>query len=752
MAAKRRRRRRRKSARRRILDKLLIWLAFVITVVAFTALVVIYWNRDTGIGDEQLELCLIGNTMNISWEESEIVDMIRLYKDDPDSDRTIYLGEYTENRAVLDDIVSGEELTLKFEPIRIKTFLGKSFEVKSRRKSVTIVPEELMIPKLTDKVSETDKTISIMWPADSSYTCEMYSVDDAGTRTDIAQYEESGCVYTVGEDIEMPERGKPLRFQARSFKQEKNCKQYSQYGDVLEVSREELLPNEISLVWELNMDGKYSFAWQEAKPDTYELLQYNEDTDTWETLQITGADDPMRYETDWLPSEKLLSYKLLAYFADPKTPEQKEILESAELNVKSNRSPLYCTIWPIQKLDVYSDAEGTETIGAVEAGETLCILAEENSRFKVLSSNGFGYIDERYVMINLPEYLGDLCHYDATNSYSSIFKVGPYNIPGMTGTVIPGFENICVDEDQKEFVVPYLYPCANRLAKAAEVASADDYVLKIYEAFRPHEATRYMYDTTEKILACHVPFVDDAGLEIDVPDAETDEEAYRTYMEELNALAVQQATAEGIDVQTDLGQIRILQLLPEYKVQRQAQDILTDQGIDPASAPGQVLLADMIAKQTTYELAMTNGSMKLSAFLAKATSAHNRGIALDLTLEKRSTGEEMQMQSAMHDLSYNSILSKNNDNAKLLEKYMKGVGFNGLSSEWWHFQDDETRNELNLGVYLENGVSLKGWKNNNVGWRYQLDDGSFIKDRTETINGAAHTFDEKGYCHDFDGE
>ena len=36
----------------------------------------------------------------------------------------------------------------------------------------------------------------------------------------------------------------------------------------------------------------------------------------------------------------------------------------------------------------------------------------------------------------------------------------------------------------------------------------------------------------------------------------------------------------------------------------------------------------------------------------------------------------------------------NNDNAKLLEKYMTATGMRGLSSEWWHFQDDETRPRL----------------------------------------------------------
>ena len=750
MAAKAKRRRKRKSARRRLFDKILIWLAFMTAVAAFIALAYFYWNRDTGIGDEQLELCLTGNVMNISWEESEAVDMIRLYRYDPDTQKNTYIGEYTDNRATVEDVESGEELTLKFEPIRVKSILGRTFEVKSRKKSVTIVPEELMVPDLSHSTSVENQTITLNWPNDPDYVCELYRVGDfaEGERQLIYEISDDGCVLSVGEDVELPKRGEPLKFQARTYKKEKNCKQYSIYGDVIEVSREELLPDEISIACEFNMDGKYSFTWQEARPDTYEFLQYNEDTDEWDTLQITSAEDPMRYETDWLPSEKIVSYKLLAYFKDPENPDEQIVLESPQLNVRSKRSPLYCTIWPIMDLDVYSTDDGGEVIGKAKAGETLCVLEESNEKFRVRISEGEGYLDERYVMINLPEYLGDLCHYDITNSYSSIFKVGDYNIPEMTGEVIPGFEDICVSEEEKEFVVPYLYPCANRLASAAEAASNDNYVLKIYEAYRPHEATRYMYDTTEQILSGPVPFLDDDGNEIGVPDEE-DEEAYNAYCEELTAMLTQQVIAEGIDPGSDVGLTRMLQLTPLIKAQYQASYILTEQGIDPTSAPGQLLLSDMIAKQPTYETAMTSGSMKLSAFLAKVVSAHNRGIALDLTLEVRDSKEELTMQSSMHDLSHNSISALNNDNAKLLESYMKGVGFNGLTSEWWHFQDDETRNELNLGVYLENGVSLKGFKNNNVGWRYQLENGEFLKNTTEEIEGRSYTFDEKGYCTDF---
>ena len=125
---------------------------------------------------------------------------------------------------------------------------------------------------------------------------------------------------------------------------------------------------------------------------------------------------------------------------------------------------------------------------------------------------------------------------------------------------------------------------------------------------------------------------------------------------------------------------------------------------------------------TTLSRLMTdNGRFHLGSFLARTISSHNRGIALDLTLEKPEGGGELEMQSGMHDLSWYSETYRNNLNAKLLEGYMTAVGMNGLSSEWWHFQDDG-------------------------GWRYRNADGSFARDTALTIGGRAYTFDKEGYA------
>ena len=103
------------------------------------------------------------------------------------------------------------------------------------------------------------------------------------------------------------------------------------------------------------------------------------------------------------------------------------------------------------------------------------------------------------------------------------------------------------------------------------------------------------------------------------------------------------------------------------------------------------------------------------------------------------------MQSAIHDLSWYSAAYLNNDSAKLLEKYMTGVGMRGLSSEWWHFQDDETREAIGLTSYLFKGVDLSGWTRDDRGWRYRNADGGIYKNTSVTVDGKRYTVDQDGY-------
>ena len=141
---------------------------------------------------------------------------------------------------------------------------------------------------------------------------------------------------------------------------------------------------------------------------------------------------------------------------------------------------------------------------------------------------------------------------------------------------------------------------------------------------------------------------------------------------------------------------------------------------------------------------MTGTNYEQNSFLARGGSMHNLGVALDLTLENRETGEELPMQTSMHDLSQFSVLRENNEEADLLGDIMHKAGFAGLVSEWWHFQDDHARSALNL-PYVASGVSAQCWVKDDTGWKYRDAKGNFHTGKTMEIAGKAYTFDDNGY-------
>lgn len=75
-------------------------------------------------------------------------------------------------------------------------------------------------------------------------------------------------------------------------------------------------------------------------------------------------------------------------------------------------------------------------------------------------------------------------------------------------------------------------------------------------------------------------------------------------------------------------------------------------------------------------------------------SAHNKGVAVDITIKNIKTGRELEMPSKIMTLGIESAdktwyckISEGSRNAKLLRQYMTDAGFVYLSTEWWHFQD-----------------------------------------------------------------
>ena len=189
-----------------------------------------------------------------------------------------------------------------------------------------------------------------------------------------------------------------------------------------------------------------------------------------------------------------------------------------EPDAKKDISPLYCTIWPVKDLEVYSDTSMENIIGIAPACGMFCVLEEdaEDSLFRIRLAEGiYGYIDSTYCLINLPEYIGDLCSYDITNSYSSLFAIHEYEIPGLTGRLIKGYENVRLADGS--FLVPFLYPCTQKLIPAAKQALELGYRIKIYDAYRPRTATDHIYNTAVSILDARLPSFTYSGKTVSLP-------------------------------------------------------------------------------------------------------------------------------------------------------------------------------------------------------------------------------------------
>lgn len=533
-----------------------------------------------------------------------------------------------------------------------KSLLGKPKEIKSRKtfRAKLALPESLEAPEVFGTVEE--GTASLRWTGEGD-VFEVFRTYEPGASGAAG----SAPVASTGEDkLSVPLEGAENlhSFTVRSGWKKRG---FILCGPAASPSENggENLPSggTLALTCQETAPRLCALEWEGTQCHHFEVQCWS--GEEWRAAARLTPEKHMRYDPGRLRSGSYNRFRVAAMNGDG-TERQAE-----EASLWASVSTLYSTIWPIQDLTLYEDPGKGTRLASVPGGTALCVLAEEGDWFRVRYGEEYGWVDSRFCMINLPEYVGDHCAYDITNSYDSLFAVHGSPIREITHQVLPGYENVRAEDGS--FLVPYLYPCAKKLLSAAQAAEADGLRLKIYEAFRPQQATRFSYDTTEK---------------------------------QLNGPA------------------------------------LTEDG-------GQVGM-------TLSKLMTDSGRFALGSFLARTVSSHNRGIALDLTLEKADGGGELEMQSEMHDLSWYSETYRNTLNAGLLAGYMTAVGMNGLDSEWWHFQDDATRGKIGLNSALNRGVSAEGWTQDDGGWRYRRAGGSFVRNASMTVDGRLYTFGPEGYA------
>lgn len=634
----------------------------IVAVVYFGAVRPYIRAKSTMPEDGQLTLALQEDTLLLTWPGSEGSLEYRVEVFRTEGEELVFNCVTQENTCSLPNEIVGENCTIRVNSVmHYKQFGLQRQRLGERALEATglLTPPELMDPAW--EADPDEKQVQVTYRLSENACCRLFHILNDGETEEVCDQSENSFSLQFGEDtLPIPDYDSPMEFALVPYRELPGMFFYGIARDMT-LCRDDFLGRDLNLQYTDEGNNRFTLFWNETKGESYQVQQSDQDGN-WTPLYQTEKTGERSYFTGHLAPYGQFCYRVVAIGGQ--VQEGSEFAAQSEpVTLETKESPIFCTIWPMQDMDAYKDATGEEVVGAVTGSKAYCVLEEREGRFAVRIGDGIGYIDSNYCLINLPEYIGELCLYDVTNSYASLYMVHEFEIPGVTDTVIRGYQNIELYD--KTCLVPLLYPTARKLVKAGEAARDQGYRIKIYDSLRPQEATLDIYNRTEKILddiLPEAPFLKNVRIEdlnLPEPAEETDE--------------------EGNVTQTPL----------------------------------------------TYRDVMV-GKYSLNYFLAKGASRHNYGVAMDLTLAD-AWGKDVKMQTSIHDLSHYSALENNNGAANKLAKIMKDAGFGGLVSEWWHFQDDEAWKDLSLPMIakgLSGACWMKdenGWRYRREDGRYYCD-------------------------------
>ena len=676
---------------------LLIVVVIALLAVAFVELLLPYIQARTSSAPngvltirEQTD----GN-LAVSWQEVPDVDFycVELFEPVAEKEEPVMLYQkwiYGATACVIPPQDPETRLTLQVTPGKDYEVLGEVRQRYSQTKlKVTTTFDAPTLSGVTYTPDTDNDTLDIRFDLKAGDTCVITHQEESGTsKLKTLTEGRSQITFGPGKDLPLPEWNEQETFYFAAQRQGTGFVFYGQEAGKITVVGEDFLDRELNLVLEDLGQNLCRLNWNETKGEFFEVQVRGSENEDWTTLKVVTREEEFVFNSEKLAPFKHYEFRVAA--VGGQTMKDSEFAAISEVQtIDSGASPLYCTVWPTKALKAYKDPQKSTELTKVEACKAYCVIGEAEGVFKILTDAGEGYVDSNYCMINLPEFLGDICAYDITNSYDSLYMVHEYEMPDITGEVISGYKNIRFKDGS--FLVPLLYPTALMLEEAALSARDHGYRLKIYDSYRPNNTTVSLYKQMTAMLDDPIP--------------------EKTY------------TGKKVELKTPPVEVVEPETGPEGEIL-------------PTEAPEEPIL--------TYRFVMTDNKWTTGSFLASSVSKHNQGIALDLTLENLDTGKDLEMQTSMHDLSWYSNRDENNSNAKVLYKIMKGAGFNIINSEWWHFQDNGSLNKLKPPV-MKSGVNGQCWMVDTNGWRYRQKNGEFLTDCTETVDGVEYTFDSNGY-------
>lgn len=143
---------------------------------------------------------------------------------------------------------------------------------------------------------------------------------------------------------------------------------------------------------------------------------------------------------------------------------------------------------------------GKTKISSLQPGQAFKILDESGEYFYIeLSNSNRGYVESKYVLVNLPDLIPSII-YDDTNSYSSIFRSSGYNLDNITGNALYNVNLYNERLEKKEYLMPLLYTMAKKIAKVQKEALENNDCLKIYETYRPYDVQMKVSESLSNLM------------------------------------------------------------------------------------------------------------------------------------------------------------------------------------------------------------------------------------------------------------
>ncbi len=314
------------------------------------------------------------------------------------------------------------------------------------------------------------------------------------------------------------------------------------------------------------------------------------------------------------------------------------------------------------------DGAGGECGQVVSAGTPFTILIDGETRVLGRFKDGStGWLDKNYIMVNLPDIIPSII-YKNSNAEASLMRNLGMEIEGVTGQQLYEVKVYNEKLDREEFIMPVQYRTAEKIMEAQKIAKDRNLSIILYEGFRPYSAQTAVASAM-RVMAGKNPDTK-ASLQKDGFSMDFYISAGVSNHQQGAAVDVSLArVSEWQDESINGNVVSMPKLYEEFRYGKISTD--AEDGVKFAGHQYRPSLPD----DTTYWMPTPMHELSyLAGTFTGPTKTYSHGAwktALDNGSVKRA--------------EYWT------DGAQKMQDIFVAAGMDPLASEWWHFNDIESR-------------------------------------------------------------